>query len=159
MSKEAMKRAADKIKSTFWEGYVPEPVKPAQQEPVAWTSWRELAGARHYRTPGWEMYADKRNPDDVALYTSPPAQPVQDNPLDCGVHLGSGKDHAIKHHISYGPEPVDILIEAWQYLDETHGHLLDTGDVEGRMHISVIRSAWEQMDSLVREIWDERGRP
>lgn len=30
MSKEAMKRAVDKIKSTFWEGYVPEPVKPAQ---------------------------------------------------------------------------------------------------------------------------------
>ena len=47
--------------------------EPAQK-PVAWTSWRELAGARHYRTPGWEMYADKRNPDDVALYTSPPAQ-------------------------------------------------------------------------------------
>ena len=48
--------------------------KLPEQEPVAWTSWRELAGARHYRTPGWEMYADKRNPDDVALYTSPPAQ-------------------------------------------------------------------------------------
>ena len=47
---------------------------PAQQEPVAWTNWRELVGARHYRTPGWEMYADKRNPDDVAIYTSPPAQ-------------------------------------------------------------------------------------
>ena len=43
------------------------------QEPVAWTNWRELAGARHYRTPGWEMYADNRNPDDVALYTTPPA--------------------------------------------------------------------------------------
>lgn len=112
----------------FWEGYVPEPVwgggptnkdyedamrqrrlhqlttPPARQEPVAWTNWRELAGARHYRTPGWEMYADKRNPDDVALYTSPPAQPVQDNPLDCGVYLGSGKGHEIKHHVSYGPE-------------------------------------------------------
>jgi hypothetical protein len=55
-------------------------------------------------------------------------------------------------------EPIDTLIEAWQYLDETHGHLSDTGDAEGRMHISVIRSAWEQMDSLVREMWDERGR-
>ena len=42
-----------------------------QQEPVAWTNWRELVGARHYRTPGWEMYTDKRNPDDVAIYTSP----------------------------------------------------------------------------------------
>jgi len=46
-------------KPDFWEGYVPEPVKPA---------------------------------------------PVQDNPLDCGVHLGSGKDHEIKNHVSYGPE-------------------------------------------------------
>jgi hypothetical protein len=27
MSKEAMKRTVDKIKSTFWEGYLPEPVK------------------------------------------------------------------------------------------------------------------------------------
>ena len=99
-------------KPDFWEGYVPEPVKPAQQEPVAWTSWRELAGARHYRTPGWEMYADKHNPDDVALYTSPLAQPVQDNPLDCGVYLGSGKDHAIKNHVSYGPEqPVPDAFE------------------------------------------------
>jgi hypothetical protein len=43
------------------------------QEPVAWTNWRELAGARHYRTPGWEMYADKRNFEDVPLYTTPPA--------------------------------------------------------------------------------------
>jgi hypothetical protein len=56
-------------------------------------------------------------------------------------------------------EPVDILIEAWQALEETSGHVLDVGDVEGRMHMSVIRNAWEQMDSLVREMWDERGRP
>ena len=158
------------------------------QEPVAWTNWRELAGARHYRTPGWEMYADKRNPDDVALYITPPAQPalmqepvafnagvpplypemkdgetisveyttppaqpapvqepvalpccgytdasaVKWNPFngvvqchncgqtyatsaaqaqepdafDCGVYLGKGKDHAIKHHVSYQPAPV-----------------------------------------------------
>jgi hypothetical protein len=56
-------------------------------------------------------------------------------------------------------EPVDTLIAAWQTLEETSGHVLDVGDVEGRMHMSVIRSAWEQMDSLVREMWDERGRP
>lgn len=54
----------------------PEQKAAQQQEPVAWTSWRELAGARHYDTPGWEMYANKRNIDDVPLYTSPqPAQP------------------------------------------------------------------------------------
>ena len=57
----------------------PAPVQSAEErssvergEPVAWTNWRELAGAKHYQTPGWEMYADKRNPDDVALYTTPP---------------------------------------------------------------------------------------
>jgi hypothetical protein len=131
-------------------------------EPVAWTNWRELAGARHYRTPGWEMYADKRNPDDVAIYTFPPTQKKPDA-FDCGVYLGKGKDHAIKHHVSYQPapvqEPVDTLIAAWQALEETSGHVLDVGDAEGRMHMSVIRSAWEQMDSLVREMWDERGRP
>ncbi len=33
MSKEVMRQVLDKVKSTFWEGYVPEPVKPAQQEP------------------------------------------------------------------------------------------------------------------------------
>ena len=68
---------------------------------------------------------------------------------------------AIKQALAAQPvqEPVDTLIQAWQYLDETHGHLSDIGDAEGRMHISVIRSAWEEMDSLVREIWDERGRP
>ena len=89
-----------------------------------------------------------------------PAQqePVQKNPLDCGVYLGSGKDHEIKHHVSYGPEPIDTLIAAWQALEETSGHVLDEGNVEGRMHMSVIRSAWEQMDSLVRDLWDERGR-
>jgi hypothetical protein len=92
MSKEAMKLALGKIKSArdchpnavntllfeaeeileealekpdFWEGYVPEPVKPAQQEP-----------------------------------------------FDCGVYLGSGKDHAIKHHVSYGPaQPVPDAFE------------------------------------------------
>ncbi len=56
-------------------------------------------------------------------------------------------------------QPVDTLIAAWQALEETSGHVLDAGDAEGRMHMSVIRSAWEQMDSLVREMWDERGRP
>jgi hypothetical protein len=56
-------------------------------------------------------------------------------------------------------EPVDTLIAAWQTLEETSGHVLDVGDVEGRMHMSVIRNAWEQMDSLVREMWDERERP
>ena len=54
-------------------------------------------------------------------------------------------------------EPIDQLIHAWQAIEETSGHVLDEGDVECRMLMSVIRSAWEQMDSLVREIWDERG--
>jgi hypothetical protein len=74
--------------------------------------------------------------DRVEYYTTPPA--AQPAPVQ---------------------EPVDTLIAAWQALEETSGHVLDVADVEGRMHISVIRSAWEQMDSLVRAMWDERGRP
>ena len=74
-------------KPDFWEGYVPEPVKPAQQEPI------------------------------------------------------------------------DTLIAAWQALEETSDRVPDEGNVEGRIHMSVIRSAWKQMDSLVRDLWDERGRP
>ena len=40
MSKEAtarsaMKRTVDKIKSTFWEGYLPEPVKPRGEATLA----------------------------------------------------------------------------------------------------------------------------
>lgn len=86
---------------------------------------------------GIRIYYESKVWDDATpLYTTPPA--AQPAPVQ---------------------EPVDTLIEAWQALEETSGHVLDVGDVEGRMHISVIRSAWEQMDSLVREIWDERGRP
>ena len=115
-------------KPDFWEGYVPEPVKPAQQlvdchatgvcvqsglraeqpaqqEPVAWTNWRELVGARHYRTPGWEMYADKRNPDDVALYTSPPAQrkPLTDEQIDAEFDAFASKfDHESNEWLDMG---------------------------------------------------------
>ena len=61
MSKEVMRQALEKIATVnamdyeyqawarealaepdFWEGYVPEPVKPAQQEPVA-TDWERIA--------------------------------------------------------------------------------------------------------------------
>lgn len=40
-----------------------------EQKPVAWTSWRELAGARHYGTSGWVMHAHKRSDEDIPLYT------------------------------------------------------------------------------------------
>lgn len=198
-------------KPDFGEGYVPEPVKPAQQEFVspgggyvpaipaqqrpiktfhggkAWPvqepaqqePWPDepkghmaggvqLSGTSKSKaiTELYALFGAPHNADINLtglnrlldeLIASPPAQPVQDNPLDCGVYLGSGKDHEIKHHVSYGPEPIDTLIAAWQALEETSGHVLDEGDVEGRMHMSVIRSAWEQMDSLVRDLWDERG--
>jgi hypothetical protein len=58
-------------KPDFWEGYVPEPVKPAQQEPVACFSvFRSISGERNTRflelasLPDGEHY----------FYTSPPAQ-------------------------------------------------------------------------------------
>ena len=96
---------------------------PAQQEPVAWTNWRELVGARHYRTPGWEMYADKRNPDDVAIYTSPPAQQepfgfaVMENPIAPPAQrtwVGLTKDDAtqIQRNMVYQNQPFSKVIEA-----------------------------------------------
>lgn len=51
------------------------------------------------------------------------------------------------------------LIHAWQALEETHGHLYDQKDTEGRVAISVIRSTWEAIDNLVRDMWEERNRP
>jgi hypothetical protein len=51
------------------------------------------------------------------------------------------------------------LIHAWQAIEETSGILRYHDDVEKRMDISVIRSAWCQMDDLVRDIWEEMGRP
>lgn len=51
------------------------------------------------------------------------------------------------------------LIHAWQAIEQTHGFLRDENDPEGRMAVSVIRKAWEEMDDLVRQMWDERGRP
>ena len=43
-------------------------------------------------------------------------EPLQNNPFDCGVYLGSGKDHVIKHRISHKPaqqEPVAWMREEW----------------------------------------------
>ncbi len=51
------------------------------------------------------------------------------------------------------------LIHAWQAIEETSGILRYHDDAEKRMDISVMRSAWCQMDDLVRDIWDEMGRP
>jgi hypothetical protein len=107
------------------------------QEPVAWR-YTDARGHYRYRgyVPGFDAEYQLLKPEALCLCaTTPPAQPA---PVQ---------------------EPVDTLISAWQALEETSGHVLDVGDVEGRMHISVIRSTWEQMDSLVREMWDERGRP
>ena len=91
MNKEAMKRTVDKIKSTFWEGYLPEPVKckypkcsypcsdlpdcrdaeqPAKQEPVAFLDWYDNAhwGNEDFKDGCWRAW-------DAALeHTSPPAQ-------------------------------------------------------------------------------------
>jgi len=44
-----------------------------------------------------------------AIYTPPAAQPTpvqEPDAFDCGAYLGKGKDHAIKHHVSYQPAPV-----------------------------------------------------
>jgi hypothetical protein len=104
----------------FWEGYVPEPVKSGEGAsatvtitlPAQQALDKKAENARELGLdyePVWgggptnKDYEDAMRQRRLHQLTSPPAQPVQDNPLDCGVHLGSGKDHAIKHHISYGP--------------------------------------------------------
>ena len=51
------------------------------------------------------------------------------------------------------------LIHLWQAIEQTSGILRYHDDSEKRMDISVMRSAWLQMDDLVRNIWDEMGRP
>jgi hypothetical protein len=86
----------------FWEGYVPEPVSEgrALKLAMAEANDKRLEAQQEPVCIGW----DDKTDTPIMGYTSPPAQPVQDNPLDCGVYLGSGKDHEIKHHVSYGPE-------------------------------------------------------
>ena len=44
------------------------------------------------------------NARELGLDYEPAQQePLQNNPFDCGVYLGSGKDHVIKHRISHKP--------------------------------------------------------
>ena len=94
---------------------------------------------------------EKNLPVGTKLYTRPAKQPTEvidpDSRTISVYEQPAQKDRIVE------------LIHAWQAIEETSGHLRDENDVEGRMHMSVIRSAWEQMDALVREIWDERGRP
>jgi hypothetical protein len=60
-------------KPDFWEGYEPEPVKPAQQEPAASVPIHPKTG------PLWAMTTDKPDPERLPsyplmrLYTTPPA--------------------------------------------------------------------------------------
>jgi len=116
--------------------------QPAQQEPVALKPcWYESKQEKMCRKCG-QVHAE----------AIPPAQY-----FDEVVYDGKSTAEALKR-FQENVQPVDELIHAWQALEETSGHVLDEGDVEGRMHMSVIRSAWEQMDSLVRDMWEERGR-
>jgi hypothetical protein len=135
-----MKMEGDETRKLYPLKQKPAPV----QEPVAWVDLLKQAEEIVRSKSLWKKYINGTPlANDIAVWmvsfaqehTSPPGQPA---PVQ---------------------EPVDTLISAWQALEETSGHVLDVGDVEGRMHMSVIRSAWEQMDSLVREMWDERGRP
>jgi len=61
------------MSNDFWKGYVPEPMKPAQQEPVASVPIHPKTG------PLWAMTTDKPDPERLPsyplmrLYTAPPA--------------------------------------------------------------------------------------
>ena len=58
-------------KPDFWEGYVPEPVKPAQQEPVAWMTNEVTTGTQVWL---YEKTAQRYQNPPTPLYTSLPAQ-------------------------------------------------------------------------------------
>lgn len=51
------------------------------------------------------------------------------------------------------------LIHAWQAIEETSDILSYHDDYEKRMDIGVMRSAWTQMDDIIRDLWEEMGRP
>jgi len=77
MSKEAMKRTVDRIKSTFWEGYLPEPDKRQQALDKKAENARELG-------LDYEPAKDNSNyrfdpPGLDPLYTPP--QPAQQEPV------------------------------------------------------------------------------
>ena len=59
-------------KPDFWEGYLPEPVKPAQQEPVAYIHRQ----GNHYEVSERFLSDDEKSRGwtEEPLYTSPPAQ-------------------------------------------------------------------------------------
>ena len=67
----------------FWEGYVPEPVKPAPvQEPVA---WMRNDGKRVTTAAYRHNYPDYETRYSIPLYTTPPAaqrQPLTDEQID-----------------------------------------------------------------------------
>ena len=64
---------------------------------------------------------DKKAENARALgldYEPAQQEPLQNNPFDCGVYLGSGKDYAIKHHVSYGPAQQEPLTD--EFLRKLH---------------------------------------
>jgi len=78
--------------------YTTPPAQPAPvQEPVAIVDEDGVIVVCNY----------KYKPGDK-LYTTPPAAQKKPDAFDCGVYLGKGKDHAIKHHVSYQPAPVQV---------------------------------------------------
>ena len=54
----------------FWEGYVPEPVKPAEKEPIGY--WNGFFDAGDVATIS--KFKRVHNSQNAPLYTSPPAQ-------------------------------------------------------------------------------------
>ena len=149
--------AGTQVSKVWWDGekLVAQPIplenfykvleQPAQQEPVGEMRFSEIIDGLIVPV------VEKNLPVGTKLYTRPAKQPTEvidpDSRTISVYEQSAQKDRIVE------------LIHAWQAIEETSGHLRDENDVEGRMHMSVIRSAWEQMDALVREIWDERGRP
>jgi hypothetical protein len=81
----------------FWEGYVPEPVKPAQQEPVACKTLCELCAKRGY------IFC--ANAAQTTPIPSPPAQrkPLTDEEIDAEFDAFASKfDHESNEWLDMG---------------------------------------------------------
>jgi hypothetical protein len=66
MSKEAMKRTVDRIKSTFWEGYLPEPDKRQQALDKMAENARELG--LDYEQPTYKFHITPQQDPEWKCY-------------------------------------------------------------------------------------------
>jgi hypothetical protein len=110
MSKKAMKRTVDRIKSTFWEGYLPEPVKPEQcKYPKCSYPCTDLPDCRDAEQPAQQALDKKaENARELGL----DYEPAQQEPV---AHFGSAYVNENGVHVTTVLGPVAIPQDAKLY--------------------------------------------